>query len=909
MKLKSTAITVLIAFMIIMAPVIPLFSEENSQATYNFLPIAYAADNSSAENFTLIILPDTQGYVKYYPWILDNQTRWIIDNKEALNIQFVAQLGDLVDNSDNLTQWENANHSMSVLEGNVPWAVLPGNHDMFNDKLTNYNTYFGYDRFSDEAWFGGAYRIGDNANSYHLFSAGGDDYLVLLLQYNPGDDVLFWASNVIDAYPDRKVIVATHDYLMGFARVGQRSDIGERIWHSLVKPHSNQIFLVLCGHAGAEDLITDKINGHIVYQILADYQNDSNVENGWLRILELSPTQEKIFVKTYSPLLNMYKKDSQSEFTIDYKTEYVPPAKPEGTTNEENTIYIRPDGSIDPSTTPIIHDGDIYTFGEDISGSIIIERDSVVIDGAGYTLSGTGAEDYRPSVEPIDQTRLSDPNYLISRGQLPDPYITPESNNTGIYSYAKGLTIKNLKITDFWCAIELEYTADNNITQNQIQGNNHGIWIHSSSNDNISGNTISDNKQGIALITAHDNIQDNNIQSNSEYGIKISWSFNNISENDITNNGYGISFEQSSHNVLRDNSFSKNKRIFYNSWSAFPNYVQDIDNSNLAEGKPIYYWINKQDMTVPTDAGWVALINSTRIKIESLNLAFGQEILLILTTNSTVTKNALANNDICIYLEESSNNTITENTIIASYVGIQLKNSVNSFIGYNNVTGNQQGIYLDSSSENNIQKNEVTRNKHGVELLASTQNIISENTLTANEQSIHLSARGVSYTPNNTIICGSTSNTLSRNNIADSYCGVWISLSSNNTFTTNNFLNNTNQVIVEDASARSPYDNGAGQAYAEYAPSNAWDDGKQGNYWNDYKEKYPDAKELNNATVWDTPYFIDETNVDHYPLVNQIVPDGQSDSFPLIWVVAAIATAAFGVFAALYFKKFKKPKA
>lgn len=216
-----------------LAPLFPTYDRVTVRS--GFLPLVSAASNPSTENFTLIVLPDTQGYVKYYPWILDNQTQWIVDNKEALNIQFVTQLGDIVDNYDNLTQWNNANRSMSILDGNVPWDVLPGNHDMFNDNLTNYNTYFGYDRFSNKAWYGGAYNAGDNANSFQLFSAGGKDYLLLQLQYNPTDDVLYWTSNVIDEYPDRAVIVATHDYLMGFTRIGQRSDIGERIWRSLVK--------------------------------------------------------------------------------------------------------------------------------------------------------------------------------------------------------------------------------------------------------------------------------------------------------------------------------------------------------------------------------------------------------------------------------------------------------------------------------------------------------------------------------------------------------------------------------------------------------------------------------------------------------------------------------------------------
>ena len=280
-----------------------------------------SADNSLDENFTIVVVPDTQGYVTYYPWLFDNQTQWIVDNVEALNIVFVTHLGDLVDSYDNVTQWEYANASMSKLGDNVRWAVLPGNHDGYYgdpDDLANYEKYFGYERFSGESWYAGTYKAEDNENSYQLFSAGGDDYLIFHIQYNPSDDVLFWASSVIDQHPDRRVIVSTHDYIKGPIDPDRRSGIGERMWHSFIKQHADQIFLVLCGHAGTQSTLVDTVNGHVVYQLLSDYQNASNIESGWLRLLEFCPAQDKIYVKTYSPYLNEYKTDTTNEFTIDY---------------------------------------------------------------------------------------------------------------------------------------------------------------------------------------------------------------------------------------------------------------------------------------------------------------------------------------------------------------------------------------------------------------------------------------------------------------------------------------------------------------------------------------------------------------------------------------------------------------
>ncbi|MCW4002042.1 MAG: hypothetical protein NWE97_02495, partial [Candidatus Bathyarchaeota archaeon] len=56
----------------------------------------------------------------------------------------------------------------------------------------------------------------------------------------------------------------------------------------------------------------------------------------------------------------------------------------------ESTIYIREDGNIE-GTDKIQRDGNVYTFTGIIFGSIVVQRDNIVVDGAGYTLQGTGS--------------------------------------------------------------------------------------------------------------------------------------------------------------------------------------------------------------------------------------------------------------------------------------------------------------------------------------------------------------------------------------------------------------------------------------------------------------------------------------------------------------------------------------
>jgi len=219
----------------------------------------------------------------------------------------------------------------------VPWAVLPGNHDgvavgRAGENLTNYNTYFPYSRFNGESWYGGAYDD-VNTNSYELFSGGYDDYLIFHFQFNPSDAVLAWANTTLASYPDTRVIVTTHSYL---DVDGSRTSEGDHIWNNFVAPHTDQIFLVLCGHMHGEARRTDVVNEHTVYQLLADYQEGyPNGGDGWLRMIDFRPAEDKIYVKSYSPFLNQYQIDADSYFTLDYDMTSEQPVE---TLNVENLV-------------------------------------------------------------------------------------------------------------------------------------------------------------------------------------------------------------------------------------------------------------------------------------------------------------------------------------------------------------------------------------------------------------------------------------------------------------------------------------------------------------------------------------------------------------------------------------------
>jgi len=279
--------------------------------------------NSGADSFTLIVLPDTQYYSQLYPEIYSAQTQWIVENRDNLNIVFVSHLGDIVQNNDrDEAEWQAANVAMSMLDDVVPYGVLPGNHDLQVGGTANfYEQYFPASRFEHQPWWGDSFD--HNRYNYQLFSAGGDDYVILHMQYCPTSEAIQWANDVLEEWSSRKAIVSTHSYLFSDATLVKNcqdksngSFNGAQMWNRLIKNNLN-VFLVLAGHvpgiARREDF-----EGRAVYQLLSDYQNFPMGGSGYLRIMTFEPQNDMIRVTSYSPYLDKYLTDDDNQFDLSF---------------------------------------------------------------------------------------------------------------------------------------------------------------------------------------------------------------------------------------------------------------------------------------------------------------------------------------------------------------------------------------------------------------------------------------------------------------------------------------------------------------------------------------------------------------------------------------------------------------
>ncbi len=319
---------------------------DSAPVTVGDIAAGDSAGPGEAESFTLIVLPDTQYYTLNYPQIFTSQTQWIKDNKEAMNIVFVLHEGDFT-NGNTDVEWQRANTSMSILDGVAPYTFCAGNHDVPNlgrppaDPRDNakLNQYFPVSRFENKPWWGGCDPNNPDGR-YVFFDARGMEFMIISLEFRPNDAMLRWANRVVSQFPDKRVIFLTHSYMHeDDTRVGPGDqwgcwdadgndcdgNDGELMWAKFVKLHKN-IFLVLSGHIigdGLGRLTSTGVNGNLVHQILANYQDppipSGNGGNGWLRIMKFVPRENKIEVRTYSPWLDKFAGDEQNQFDLVYR--------------------------------------------------------------------------------------------------------------------------------------------------------------------------------------------------------------------------------------------------------------------------------------------------------------------------------------------------------------------------------------------------------------------------------------------------------------------------------------------------------------------------------------------------------------------------------------------------------------
>ncbi|MGF3522597.1 MAG: right-handed parallel beta-helix repeat-containing protein, partial [Candidatus Bathyarchaeia archaeon] len=414
-------------------------------------------------------------------------------------------------------------------------------------------------------------------------------------------------------------------------------------------------------------------------------------------------------------------------------------------------IYIHADGSLSPADLPVAKSGNTYTLQGNLTNfGFKIECDGVTLDGAGF------------AVVAID-------------------WYSPR---TGVVlEGCSSVTVKNLLIVNFDTGILVNASSHSRVADNRVVNSINGIYV----TDGSSNNTFTRNSLQGSIF-----------------------------------DGYGVYISDSPRNIFRNNSVSNGERTFFwpstnkynfgikaNQDTPLSNLVQDIDTSNLLDGKPIIYWVGQQDKVTPADAGYVALVNCRNITVQNLQLQNnGQGVLLAGTTGSTVRSCNLTGNNVGLTLLQATNNTVNDNDVAKNVYGATVYSSDNTFThnrfkdnerehvnfqdGYQNsidlsntingaplyyavnqhdktvpaeagyvflfnctrmiiqnltIKNQMRGLCLTSTSDSLVINNELENNQYGICLSNSANNKIVKNRFTDNSQSsIHLK-----FSDNNTV--------------------------------------------------------------------------------------------------------------------------------------------------------------
>ena len=136
----------------------------------------------------------------------------------------------------------------------------------------------------------------------------------------------------------------------------------------------------------------------------------------------------------------------------------------------------------------------------------------------------------------------------------------------------------------------------------------------------------------------------------------------------------------------------------------------NIDNTNLVNGKPIYYYANEVNLGASdfTNAGQVILVNCNDSSISNLNISYGPTgISLYYCNANNISGNAVSSNKYNgISLYYSDDNAISGNTVNSNIdIGIYLDSSNNNTVSGNLFTGN--GLCI---NETNCVGNEFSNN-------------------------------------------------------------------------------------------------------------------------------------------------------------------------------------------------------
>ena len=390
-----------------------------------------------------MVLPDTQHYSEAFPAIFTAQTQWIVDNRDARNIVFVTHEGDIVENNDpsgvaaGQHQHEPAGRRRSR-SASAPAITI--------SRRRSTTSTFPYTRYPGTAVLRRALS-GQERQQLPALLRRRDGFchrpprVLSALGAVTWADVRHGRAPGPHRHPD-DARVPERDGAAHGVRLREHS----YLWDQLAVPSPNLRFM-LSGHVHDESRRTDTVGGRTGLPDAGRLSGPGKRRRRLAADPALRAGRRPVYVQTYSPWLNAYETDANSQFTLDF---------PMGGAFEDAGAVTAPSGSdaavpptgLDPDTSyewqmtvtngsGRSRTGPRWTFTTGAGGSVnqppSATAQSVTVSEDGSAFVTLGGSD--PEGNPLSYAVVSGPAHGTLSGVAPALAYQPAANYSGSDSF------------------------------------------------------------------------------------------------------------------------------------------------------------------------------------------------------------------------------------------------------------------------------------------------------------------------------------------------------------------------------------------------------------------------------------------------------------------------------------------
>lgn len=245
-----------------------------------------------------------------------------------------------------------------------------------------------------------------------------------------------------------------------------------------------------------------------------------------------------------------------------------------------------------------------------------------------------------------------------------------EFSSKGMLVYGQDVTVANNTVYNHNEGISIR-SSNSRVHNNSVFGNMYGIYVSGDDAMCIENNTCTRNKaSGIMVIGSDENlIQWNTCSDNERSGITVcclsyrnsirnntcdnnpdagiggegNSHYSQILGNSLSHNGAGIRINSDTFFTLQENTLTGNGIVIepssiHGNGSSIRFWItHTIDDTNIVDGKPVFYAVDRDHFTVPTDVSQIIIANCSNVLIQDLSLSnVSAGIILAYSTNITI---------------------------------------------------------------------------------------------------------------------------------------------------------------------------------------------------------------------------------------------------------------------------------